>query len=74
MPQSKPARSTMKGPYTIRRDELAGNYRWKAENIVRFFDNLGMSRKARIKFLSEELAQAYMHGEDKQKGLQLLTR
>jgi hypothetical protein len=62
-----------KGPYTIRRDSLAEQYRWKAENIVRFFAHLGMSKKEKIKFLAEELAGAYMHGEDKEKALQVLA-
>ena len=54
----------MKGPYTIRRDKLAAKYRWKAENIVRFFDKLGMTKKQKIEFLSEELAGIHMQAEE----------
>ena len=64
----------MKGPYTIRRDELADKYRWKAQNIVRFFDKLGMTTKQKVKFLSEELAGAYMQAELDQLGIQMLKR
>ena len=63
-----------KGPYTIRRDILAKNYRWKAENIVRFFDKLGMTKQAKIKFLSEEFAQIHMNVEHTQSGIRMLER
>ena len=64
----------MPGPYTIRRNELAEQYRWKAENIVRFFDKLGMTTKEKVTFLSQELAGAYMLAEDHQRGIGLLRR
>lgn len=64
----------MKGPYTIRRDELSERYRWKAENIVRFFDKLGMTKKQKVKFLAEELAGAYMQAEQTAQGFQMLRR
>lgn len=44
-------------------NELAQKYRWKAENIVRFFDGLGMTKEQKISFLADELAGAYMQGE-----------
>ena len=61
------------GPYTKRRNELSKQYKWKAENIVRFFDGLGMTTKQKVKFLSEELADVYMCAEITYKGLQLIA-
>lgn len=68
------ASAKKRGPYTIRRDELAEQYEWKAENIVRFFDKLGMNTAEKVKFLSQELAQAYMNAEQHYRGVELLKR
>jgi hypothetical protein len=48
---------------TQRRNELAKQYQWKAENILRFLDKLGMTKKQKEKFIADELAQAYMNAE-----------
>lgn len=64
----------MPGPYTIRRNELVAQYEWKAENIVRFFDHLGMTTEQKVKFLSEELAEAYMSAEITAKGNRGVSR
>jgi hypothetical protein len=42
--------------------ELQAAYAWKAANIVRFFDNLGMTTEEKEKFLAQELAGAYEIG------------
>ncbi len=57
----------MKGPYTQRRDELAEKFTWKAENIVRFFDRLGMTTEEKVKFLAQEFAGVHMLMENSQK-------
>ncbi len=44
-----------------REDELATQYRWKAENIVRFFDHLHMTTEAKVAFLARELACAQIY-------------
>ncbi len=49
----------MKGPFTIAHELLTEQYRWKAENIVRFFDKLGITTKQKEDFLASELA--YVH-------------
>jgi hypothetical protein len=60
----------MPGPYTIRRnDQMVGFFQVRAENIVRFFDHLGMTTEQKVKFLSEELAEAYMSAEIMAKGI-----
>lgn len=46
-----------------REAELAKKYAWKAENIVRFFEKLGMTTKQKEEFLAKELAGAYMLGD-----------
>lgn len=53
-------RAKPKGPYAARQHELAIAYQWKAENIVRFFDKLGMTQKQKIDFLAKEFASVHM--------------
>ena len=50
------------GIFTKRLDKLAEQYTWKAENIVRFFDKLGMTTTQKEEFLARELAGAYIQG------------
>lgn len=51
----------MKGPYTLQRDATAEKYQDKAECIVRFFDNLGMTREEKIKYLADTFASLEMY-------------
>jgi hypothetical protein len=75
VPDSKPEAGTRRvGPYTQRRNELAKQYQWKAENILRFLDKLGMTKKQKEKFIADELAQAYMNAEYTYLGLEMLRR
>jgi len=53
----------MKGPLSLRMDELAKGYRWKAENNIRFYDGLGMSTEEKVEFLSREFAGIQMYFE-----------
>ncbi len=52
-----------KGPHDERISKLAEQYRWKAENIVRFLDRLEWtSTREKEDFVARELALAYDNG------------
>jgi hypothetical protein len=40
--------------------ELQKQYMWKAENIVRFIEKLGMTQEQKVEFVAYELANAYV--------------
>jgi hypothetical protein len=43
--------------------ELAVQFRWKAENNIRFYENLGMTTEQKVDFLAQEFASIYWLGE-----------
>ena len=54
--------SEHEGPYARRQRELAEQYHWKAENIVRFLEKLKMTTAQKEDFVAKELARAYEQG------------
>ena len=43
--------------------ELAANFRWKAENNIRFYEKLNMTTEQKVDFLAKEFASVYWLGE-----------
>lgn len=43
--------------------ELAAQFRWKAENNIRFYEKLDMTTEQKVDFLAQEFAAAYWLGE-----------
>ena len=43
--------------------ELAEQFRWKAENNIRFYEKLGMTTEQKVDFLAQEFAAIYWLGE-----------
>ena len=46
----------------VQQKELTQQYRWKAENNIRFFDKLGMTTEEKVQFLAEEFARVHISG------------
>jgi len=44
-------------------EELKSQFRWKAENNIRFYENLGMTTEQKVDFLAGEFAAVYWLGE-----------
>jgi len=43
--------------------DLAAQFRWKAENNIRFYEKLGMTTEQKVDFLAQEFAGVYWLGE-----------
>jgi len=43
--------------------ELKRQFRWKAENNIRFYEKLGMTTEQKVDFLAQEFAGVYWLGE-----------
>lgn len=43
--------------------ELAKQFRWKAENNIRFYEKLNMTTEEKVEFLSQEFSGVYWLGE-----------
>jgi hypothetical protein len=59
----------VRGPLSAAIDELQKAYIWKAENIVRWFDGLGMTKEQKVEFLAREFATVHWL-----QGVELLAR
>jgi hypothetical protein len=59
--QGVPMEEPMKGPLTIIHEQAAEKYRFKAETIVRWFDELGMTTEEKVKYLQNEFAGLEMY-------------
>jgi len=49
--------------HSKRLKELEHNFRWKAENNIRFYEKLGMTTEQKVDFLAKEFASVYWLGE-----------
>ncbi len=58
--------SVLSDPLQVRSDrlkEIAFQFRWKAENNIRFYENLNMTNEQKVDFLAKEFAAVYWLGE-----------
>lgn len=58
--------SALANPLLMRSDrlkELAVQFRWKAENNIRFYEKLDMTTEQKVDFLAQEFAAIYWLGE-----------
>lgn len=49
--------------HSQRLKELVEHFRWKAENNIRFYENLDMTTEQKVDFLAQEFAGVYWLGE-----------
>jgi hypothetical protein len=49
--------------HSERLKELASQFRWKAENNIRFYEKLDMTTEQKVDFLAQEFAGIYWLGE-----------
>lgn len=64
--KSKILLSVLANPLLMQSDRLKRlkeQFRWKAENNIRFYENLDMTTEQKVEFLAEEFASVYWLGE-----------
>lgn len=61
-----PIVSVLSNPLLMQTDrlkKLAEQFRWKAENNIRFYEKLDMTTEEKVDFLAQEFASVYWLGE-----------